>query len=259
MSTWVAMGLFSRLVSDHKLTLPIQLIMKTARLVIYLKSYSEEPPRKASITGSEDSSVQNSSVLNDRLLPPAPKVVGSICLAHTLLVLAPTIALATSPWPRDVANQMALNFWTLFVGGISVVLAATQYCPQICLTFKLKNTGGLTIPAMCAQAPIFIILAASLAFRVTGILDFDANAVAKLTSRIAWLNYALGGCTLFVLLILSVHVNYVFPRLRNLNTEVRRAVNAPTPRNEETPLIEGELTDESHLSFTINKTMSGCR
>ena len=233
--------------------------MKIARLVIYLKSYSEESPRKASISGSEDSSDQNSSVLDDKLLPRAPKVVGSICFAHTLLVLAPTIALATSPSTRDVANQMALNFWALFVGGISVVLAATQYFPQVYLTFKLKSTGVLSLPAMCAQGPIFVVLAASLAFRVTELLDSDAHAVVKLTSRIAWLNYALGGCTLCVLLILSVQVNYIRPRLRNLNTEVRGARNALTPPNEETLLIEGELTDESHLSFAINKTMSGCR
>ena len=156
-------------------------------------------------------------------------------------------------------QSMALNFWTLFVGGISGVLAAIQYFPRIHLTFNLKNTGGLSIPAMCARASIFIVLAASLAFRVTGILDSDAHAVVKLTSRIARLNYALGGCTLCVLLFVSVHVNYIRPRLRNLNTEVRGARNASTPPNEETKLIEGELTDESHLSFVINKTMSGCR
>lgn len=234
-----------------------------ASLIIYLKFYTEQPPRRASISGSNDSissSLMDSDTAEDaKILPRASKILAATCLAYTLLVLTPSISVVSSSSAREAVHHMVLDFWTLFVGGSSIILCAVQYLPQIYLTFKLKNTGSLSIASMCLQWPIFIILAVSLAFRITVVLDPAASAVVKFASNIAWLNYTLGGCVLCVLLGLSIYVNHIRPRMPGRTDGEGEASGTTTPPNEETPLIEGESADEARLSRAINKTISVCR
>ncbi len=186
------------------------------RFIFYLNFYSEEPRQRASISESEASGQYvPAGEASEKLLPHVPKIVASVCLVHALLALAPSIALAFSPFVRGVVHEMVLDFWTLFVSGFSAILAVTQYLPQIHLTFKLKHTGSLSIPTMCVRGPLHIVLAVSLAFRINEILDLDATSIVMFAGRVAWRNYALAGSLQFVLLIVGISCNDIRPQLQD--------------------------------------------
>lgn len=196
---------------------------------------------------------------SEKLLPRVPKIVASVCLVHALLVLAPSIALAFSPFVRGVVHEMVLDFWTLFVSGLSAILAVTQYLPQIHLTFKLKHTGSLSIPTMCVQGPLHIALAVSLASRINEILDLDATSIVMFAGRVAWMNHALAGSLQFVLLVVGIYGNHIRPQLQDRGIYQQIEHSATTLPDERTPLVEGEDADELRLSHAIRKTISGCR
>lgn len=56
--------------------------------------------------------------------------------------------------------------WANFLGLLATVLAAIQYIPQIFMTWKLQETGSLSIPMMCIQTPGSFVFAASLYARL---------------------------------------------------------------------------------------------
>ncbi|EUC38193.1 hypothetical protein COCCADRAFT_32656 [Bipolaris zeicola 26-R-13] len=56
--------------------------------------------------------------------------------------------------------------WANFLGLLATVLAAIQYIPQILMTWKLQETGSLSIPMMCIQTPGSFVFAASLYARL---------------------------------------------------------------------------------------------
>jgi hypothetical protein len=56
--------------------------------------------------------------------------------------------------------------WANFLGLLATGLAAVQYIPQILMTWKLQETGSLSVPMMCIQTPGSFVFAASLAVRL---------------------------------------------------------------------------------------------
>lgn len=56
--------------------------------------------------------------------------------------------------------------WANFLGLLATLLAAIQYIPQIIMTWKLQETGSLSVPMMCIQTPGSFVFAASLAVRL---------------------------------------------------------------------------------------------
>lgn len=56
--------------------------------------------------------------------------------------------------------------WANFLGLLATLLAAIQYIPQILMTWKLQETGSLSIPMMCIQTPGSFVFAASLYARL---------------------------------------------------------------------------------------------
>ncbi|KAF1846812.1 PQ loop repeat protein-like protein [Cucurbitaria berberidis CBS 394.84] len=56
--------------------------------------------------------------------------------------------------------------WANFLGLLATALAAVQYIPQIIMTWRLQETGSLSIPMMCIQTPGSFVFAASLATRL---------------------------------------------------------------------------------------------
>jgi hypothetical protein len=59
-----------------------------------------------------------------------------------------------------------LRGWANFLGLLGTLLAAIQYFPQIITTYKLQETGSLSVPMMCIQTPGSFVFAASLAVRL---------------------------------------------------------------------------------------------
>ena len=59
-----------------------------------------------------------------------------------------------------------LRGWANFLGLLGTVLAAVQYIPQIITTWRLQETGSLSVPMMCIQTPGSFVFAASLAARL---------------------------------------------------------------------------------------------
>jgi hypothetical protein len=59
-----------------------------------------------------------------------------------------------------------LYAWANFLGLLGTLLAAIQYFPQIITTYKLQETGSLSVPMMCIQTPGSFVFAASLAVRL---------------------------------------------------------------------------------------------
>jgi hypothetical protein len=56
--------------------------------------------------------------------------------------------------------------WANFLGLLATTLAAIQYIPQIFMTWRLQETGSLSVPMMCIQTPGSFVFAASLAARL---------------------------------------------------------------------------------------------
>jgi hypothetical protein len=56
--------------------------------------------------------------------------------------------------------------WANFLGLLATALAAIQYIPQILMTWRLQETGSLSVPMMCIQTPGSFVFAASLAARL---------------------------------------------------------------------------------------------
>lgn len=56
--------------------------------------------------------------------------------------------------------------WANFLGLLATGLAAIQYIPQIIMTWRLQETGSLSIPMMCIQTPGSFVFATSLAVRL---------------------------------------------------------------------------------------------
>jgi hypothetical protein len=56
--------------------------------------------------------------------------------------------------------------WANFLGLFGTSLAAIQYIPQIFMTWRLQETGSLSVPMMCIQTPGSFVFAASLAARL---------------------------------------------------------------------------------------------
>lgn len=228
---------------------------------MYLSFYSEEPPQRASMSNSGTLDRRHVSVdkQSENLVPRVPKIIASLCLAHALLVLGPSIALASSSSTRIGIHKMVLEFWTLFVSGLSALLAVTQCLPQLRLTSRLKHTGSLSIPTMGVQIPLSTALAVSLASTVDKVLDLDTVAIVSFAGCLVWVNHALTACFPSVLLAMCSYFNYVQPRLKHNDYGLQQEHGTTTPPDEMTPLMEGEDTDESQLTYTINKTISGCR
>jgi len=59
-----------------------------------------------------------------------------------------------------------LRAWANFLGLLGTALAAIQYMPQILMTWRLQETGSLSVPMMCIQTPGSFVFAASLAVRL---------------------------------------------------------------------------------------------
>jgi hypothetical protein len=59
-----------------------------------------------------------------------------------------------------------LRAWANFLGLLAAALAAIQYIPQIIMTWRLQETGSLSVPMMCIQTPGSFVFAASLAVRL---------------------------------------------------------------------------------------------
>lgn len=196
---------------------------------------------------------------DNKLLPRAPKVVGAACVVPVLLILVPSSVIASSPSTKAAIHHMVLAFWTVFVSGLSFILGAVQFIPQMRMTLRLKHSGSLSIPTMCVQIPLLFILSASLAARMQDLLEPGTAGSVKFASGIAWINHILVSCLEILMLALAVYMNHLRPRLRESRDEEGRVIVAVTPPNEETPLMEGEDVDEQRLSRVINKTLSGSR
>lgn len=89
---------------------------------------------------------------------------------EAVLVLAVSVAFFVVALFGSVVFVYALpshvRGWANFLGLLATVLAAIQYIPQILMTWKLQETGSLSIPMMCIQTPGSFVFAASLYARL---------------------------------------------------------------------------------------------
>lgn len=89
---------------------------------------------------------------------------------EAVLVLAVSLAFFVVAFIGSVVFVYALpshvRGWANFLGLLATVLAAVQYIPQILMTWRLQETGSLSIPMMCIQTPGSFVFAASLYARL---------------------------------------------------------------------------------------------
>lgn len=111
--------------------------------------------------------------------------------------------------------------WANFLGILGTTLAAIQYIPQIMTTWKLQETGSLSVPMMCIQTPGSFVFAASLAVRL-GPGGWSA-----------WGLFILTGCLQGCLLTLSLYFIWRDRQeLKRIDRDVRAAAES-----EESPLL----------------------
>lgn len=89
---------------------------------------------------------------------------------EAILVLALSLAFFIVALIGSIVFVYALpshvRAWANFLGLLATALAAIQYIPQILMTWRLQETGSLSIPMMCIQTPGSFVFAASLATRL---------------------------------------------------------------------------------------------
>lgn len=89
---------------------------------------------------------------------------------EAVVVLALSLAFFIIAFIGSVVFVYALpahvRAWANFLGLLATTLAAIQYIPQILMTYRLQETGSLSIPMMCIQTPGSFVFAASLAVRL---------------------------------------------------------------------------------------------
>jgi hypothetical protein len=89
---------------------------------------------------------------------------------EAVLVLGVSLAFFVVAFIGSVVFVYALpshvRGWANFLGLLATVLAAIQYIPQIFMTWRLQETGSLSIPMMCIQTPGSFVFAASLYARL---------------------------------------------------------------------------------------------
>lgn len=89
---------------------------------------------------------------------------------EAVLVLAVSLAFFVVAFIGSVVFVYALpshtRGWANFLGLLATGLAAVQYIPQIFMTWRLQETGSLSVPMMCIQTPGSFVFAASLYARL---------------------------------------------------------------------------------------------
>jgi hypothetical protein len=121
--------------------------------------------------------------------------------------------------------------WANFLGLLATALAAVQYIPQILMTWKLQETGSLSVPMMCIQTPGSFVFAASLAVRL-GPGGWSAWGSLIFTG-------ILQGC------LLAMSLGFVWrdrKAAKDLDAPVSNG-NGVGPSHEETPLLDYDVDD----------------
>lgn len=89
---------------------------------------------------------------------------------EAIIVLALSLAFFVFAFLGSVifvyAAPSHIRGWANFLGLLATTLAAIQYIPQIITTWRLQETGSLSVPMMCIQTPGSFVFAASLAVRL---------------------------------------------------------------------------------------------
>ncbi|KAF1944422.1 PQ loop repeat protein-like protein [Clathrospora elynae] len=149
---------------------------------------------------------------------------------EAIFVLAVSIAFFIAAFIGSLVFVYALpshvRGWANFLGLLATALAAVQYIPQIFMTWRLQETGSLSIPMMCIQTPGSALFAASLYMRL-GMGGWSA-----------WGLFILSGCLQGVLLGMSLWFVWRDRRDRKLqgssgNSAPRNDEQAPLLRNED--------------------------
>jgi hypothetical protein len=148
---------------------------------------------------------------------------------EAMLVLAVSVAFFLVALLGSVifvyAAPSHIGAWANFLGLLATMLAAIQYIPQIIMTWRLQETGSLSIPMMCIQTPGSFVFAASLAVRL-GRGGWSA-----------WGLFIISGILQGVLLAMSIGF-----LLRD--RKARKSEEAEAARNnEQTPLLQESDAD----------------
>ena len=99
-----------------------------------------------------------------------------------------------------------LLHWARILGFISLILTAFQCTPQIYKTWKIKEVGALSIPAMALQAPGTFLLIISLALRSGS--DYSM-----------WISYVISGTSQGILLFQCIYYTYFYRRPQHIAVE----------------------------------------
>lgn len=130
-----------------------------------------------------------------------------------------------------------LRGWANFLGLLGTLLAAIQYFPQILTTWRLQETGSLSVPMMCIQTPGSFVFAASLAVRL-GPGGWSA-----------WGLFIFTGCLQGCLLVMSL--GFVWRDMKAAKGSNGAGLGSANGNgeghNEQTPLLAEERGSGGHL------------
>jgi hypothetical protein len=145
---------------------------------------------------------------------------------EAVVVLALSIAFFVIAFVGSVVVVYALpthtRAWANMLGLLATSLAAVQYIPQIITTWRLQETGSLSVVMMCIQTPGSFVFAASLAARL-GPGGWSA-----------WGLFIISGCLQGCLLVMSLGFLW---RDRKANKTAHVNGGTLITDNEQTPLL----------------------
>lgn len=145
---------------------------------------------------------------------------------EAVLVLALSLAFFVVALIGSVVFVYALpshvRAWANFLGLLATALAAIQYIPQILMTWRLQETGSLSVPMMCIQTPGSFVFAASLYARL-GPAGWSA-----------WGLFIFTGCLQGCLLVMSL--GFVWRDRK----AAKSSDNGAVQNDEQTPLLRDD-------------------
>jgi hypothetical protein len=151
---------------------------------------------------------------------------------EAILVLAASLAFFVVAFIGSVVFVYAVpshvRGWASFLGLLATVLAAIQYIPQILMTWRLQETGSLSIPMMCIQTPGSFVFAASLYARL-GPAGWSA-----------WALFVFTGCLQGCLLAMSIGFWLRDRKAAKAASNGEAHSNGTIRNDEHTPLLRNE-------------------
>lgn len=144
------------------------------------------------------------------------RIIASISLLLTLLILIPTLTIVLDSSIASRAPPSLLQDWSFFTSTLSLLAATLQFLPQMHTTLRLKHHHSLSMVMLAIQIPVYLLLGINKASKSDSVPHDGGRGHPWVrwlqNGEVAWMNYIVGACVEGLLLALCLYLYFVRPR-----------------------------------------------